>query len=315
LSKDLLEILKDFELEKTENLANKLSRELFQKIFEYAKNLRKKNFKNKLYSCAILSIKTGNCKADCKFCSQSRLSKAKINIHPLLDWEDIEKALSWAQKNNIKRFSFVSSGISPTKEELKKISSFIEKAKTCFPSLKICASLGILKKDELKLLKDSGLDRYHNNLETSKEYYKYISSLPWEEKFKTICFAKEVGLEVCSGGIFGIGETLKDVISLAETIKEIADGVPINFLVPIKGTPFENKKPLNFLSGILILSILRLLLPDKNLLIAGGRQIVFKNENYLLASLVSGIMFGNYLTTQGKSLEEDKFLFYLFDII
>ncbi|HIP93159.1 MAG TPA: biotin synthase BioB [Desulfurobacteriaceae bacterium] len=287
----------------------------FGSFIKNAQLKRKEFFKDFLHSCAILSIKTGNCKGDCKFCSQSKLSKAKINPHDILNWEKVKSALSWASQNSIKHFSFVTSGIRPSKEEIKKISVLIEKAKIYFPDLKICASLGILTKEELKFLKDSGLDRYHNNLETSKRIYKYISSLPWDKKLETILNAKEIGLKVCSGGIFGLGESLKDALELLETVKDIADGVPVNFLVPIKGTPFENKSPLTLKEGLIYLSLFRLYLPYKNFIMCGGRQVVFEKENYLLSTIVSGIMFGNYLTTQGKPLSEDEILFSLYKCV
>ena len=156
------------------------------------------------------------------------------------------------------------------------------------------------------------MDRYHNNLETSRRFYKYISSLSWDKKLETILTAKEIGLEVCSGGIFGLGESLNDAFKLLETVKDIADGIPINFLVPIKGTPFENKRPLTLKEGLIYLSLFRLYLPNKNFIMCGGRQIVFEKESYLLSTIVSGIMFGDYLTTKGRSLSEDEILFYLY---
>ena len=287
----------------------------FGDLVRNAQLKRREFFKDYLHSCAILSVKTGNCEGDCKFCSQSKFSKAKINFHDILDWEKVKIALDWASQNNIRHFSFVTSGIRLSKDEIKKVSILIEKGKAYFPNLKICASLGILTKEELKFLKDAGLDRYHNNLETSRGFYKYISSLSWDEKLKTILTAKEVGLEVCSGGIFGLGESLKDAFELLETIKDIADGVPINFLVPIKGTPFENKSSLTLKEGLLYLSLFRLYLPYKNFIMCGGRQIVFEKENYLLSTVVSGIMFGNYLTTRGRSLSEDEILFTLYKCV
>ncbi len=314
MSSEVLKDLFDKRLEKLtiENFVKVLTPLEFGKLVKEAQVKRKEYFKDKLHSCAILSVKSGNCTGDCKFCSQSRLSKANISSHDIFEWEKVKPALIWASENNIKHFSFVTSGIKLSHEEIKKISILIEKAKSYFPDIKICASLGILSKEDLKFLKSSGLDRYHNNLETSKRFYKYISSLPWDKKLKTILTAKEIGLKVCSGGIFGLGENLGDAFELLETVKDIANGIPINFLVPIKGTPFEYKRPLTLKEGLVYLSLFRLYLPNANFIMCGGRQIVFEKENYLLSTIVSGIMFGNYLTTKGKPFSEDEILFYLY---
>jgi len=280
--------------------------EFYSEHFPQAVRVRFKKFGNNLETCAILNAKSGRCNGDCKFCSQSRLSRAKISVYPLLDEEElVEKALK-AFKLGVERFSFVTSGVGATDEEIKRIGRAIKRIKEINPSARLCASLGQMDREKLLYLKECGLDRYHHNLETSREFYPKISSQSWEDRYKTVEAAKEAGLETCSGGIFGLGESDEDVISLALSLKELGvNSVAVNFLNPIEGTPLERANYLTPLKCLKVLAVMRLALPDAQIRVCGGREKNLGELQPLALLIVDSLMVGNYLTTKGRNLKDD----------
>ncbi|SNR58964.1 biotin synthase BioB [Desulfurobacterium atlanticum] len=278
--------------------------EQFSEIY----NIKKIFSGKKIETCAIVNAKSGKCVSDCKFCAQSLKSSVKIKVYPLLTEEKLFSAAEEAFSEGINRFSFVCSGVRVSKEDVEKIASVVEKLKSNYKSKKICVSLGQIDKDSLKLLKLSGVDRYHHNLETSKEFYPSVSTVQnWEDRYKTVALAKEVGFSVCSGGIFGLGETVNDVVSLFKSLRELeVDSIPLNFLHPIKGTAFENNKFLTPLKALKIVFAARVFFKDKVIRICGGREYNFRELQPFAISVVDGLMVGNYLTTKGRTLDTDK---------
>ncbi len=270
-----------------------------QKKFKY--------FGKQIETCAILNAKSGRCPSDCKFCAQSARFNLKIKTYPLLEERKLIDAALTAFEKGIDRFSFVTSGISISREELKRIAKVIEKIKSKNLKVKICASLGQLGKADLKFLKDSGLDRYHHNLETSKEFYPAITTVQkWEDRVRTIEQSKEFGLSTCFGGIFGLGESDEDVASIIETWKELqVDSIPVNFLHPIKGTPLENANFLTPLKCLRILTAIRMAIPEAEIRICGGREYNLRELQPLGLFPANALMVGNYLTTKGRSLKDD----------
>jgi biotin synthase len=264
-------------------------------------------FRGYIETCAILNAKSGKCSSDCKFCAQSRKFKLKIKTYPLVGKEKLISSALDAFEKGIDRFSFVTSGISVNKEELKTICEAIEKIKSERPNSKICASLGQLSKEDLKTLKSAGLDRYHHNLETSREFYPEITTVQkWEDRLRTIENAKEVGLSVCCGGIFGLGENVGDIISIIETWKSLeVDSIPVNFLHPIKGTPLENANYLTPLKCLKILAAIRIAIPQAEIRVCGGREYNLRELQPLLLLPANALMVGNYLTTKGRGLKDD----------
>jgi len=293
--------------EKLREILKSSSKELYPLLAEAFK-IKARSFGTFVETCAIVNAKSGLCPSDCKFCAQSAKFKVKTKTYPLLKEEELLKRALTAFERGINRFSFVISGISPTKEDLKAIGRVIEKLRTKNERFKICASLGQLGREELKFLKECGLDRYHHNLETSKEFYPKITTLQrWEDRVKTVERAKEVGLSTCCGGIFGLGESDEDVISLAQTLKELCvDSVPVNFLHPIKGTPLEGANYLTPLKCLKILTALRFALPDAQIRICGGREYNLRELQPLALLPADSLMVGNYLTTRGRNLKDDK---------
>jgi len=270
-----------------------------------AKKLKEANFGKRIETCAILNAKSGKCPSDCKFCAQSSYHKIKINEYPLLEESFLLSEAERMFSLGVNRFSFVTSGISVNSKEIKLLGNVIEKLAS--KGMKVCASLGQLGKDDLKFLKDCGLSRYHHNLETSKEFYPKVSSIQkWEDRLKTILNAKEVGLSVCCGGIFGLGESNEDILSLIRTLKSVdVDSVPVNFLHPIKGTPLENANYLTPLKCLRILVALRFSLPDKQIRVCGGREYNLRDVQPLVLFAADSLMVGNYLTTNGRILKDD----------
>ena len=279
----------------------------FYEFLSEANRLKFNHFGNFIETCAILNAKSGSCPSDCKFCAQSSHFNLRIRVYPLLpEKELLERALS-AFNLGIDRFSFVTSGVSPTKEDLKVIGKVIERIKSERPDCKVCASLGQMGKEELSFLKSCGLDRYHHNLETSREFYPRISTVQsWEDRYRTVLTAKEVGLSTCCGGIFGLGESDEDVVSFIESLRELSvDSVPVNFLHPIKGTPLESADYLTPLKCLRILTTIRLSIPKAEIRVCGGRERNLRELQPLSLFPANALMVGNYLTTKGRSLKDD----------
>ena len=208
------------------------------------------------------------------------------------------------------RFGIVTSGNRLSRGELVVVAQAIAEIKDKVGVI-VCASLGALDKSQLQLLKGAGLSRYHHNIETSRRFYpKIVSTHTFDERINTIKSAKQVGLEVCSGGIIGMGETWQDRIDMAYTLKELdVDSVPINILIPIKGTPLESATPLSVDDAIRTICIFRIILKDKTIKVAAGREATFKDSQIkAFAAGANGMLIGGYLTKlteKGVSLNAD----------
>jgi biotin synthase len=175
-------------------------------------------------------------------------------------------------------------------------------------SISTCASLGILDGETLSRLKASGVTRYHHNLETSRSHFPSVCTThTYEERIQTLKEARKAGLSLCCGGVFGIGETDEQVLELALALKELdVEAVPLNFLVPIQGTPLAESKGPSALRCLKIIALFRFVLPDKEILICGGREANLKDSHPLIFRAgANGIMTGNYLTTEGRQLRDD----------
>lgn len=287
------------------SLSNLKGTDVF-KLFALSNNIRISSRGNKVDLCSIVNAKSGACPEDCFFCAQSSHSRVNINIYPLIHREKILEAAISAKKLGVKRFCVVTSGKKTSPKELEQICSFVSDIKNI--GLLPCATLGMLNPSELQTLKDAGLHRYHHNLETSEAFFREICTThTFKEKIKTIETAKSLGLSVCSGGIFGLGESWEDRIDMAFTLKEIeVDSVPINFLTPISGTPLGNRELLNPLEALKIISIYRLILPEREIRICGGRPTTLRDLNsYIFMAGADGLLIGNYLTTPGRNPEDD----------
>jgi len=273
-----------------------------------ANRVRKEHCGSEIEACGIFNAKSGACREDCKFCAQSVHYSADIKRYPLVDAARIVEAAEQAERNGASRFGIVTSGNRLSSGELEVITKAVKSIRQNLDILP-CASLGSIGEKELIALKRAGLVRYHHNLETSERFYPdIVTTHKFDERVRTVKLAKSLGLEVCSGGIFGLGETWQDRVDVAYLLKELkVDAAPLNFFIPIKGTPFEDKKPISSADAVKIIAIFRMILKKSNIKIVAGRESILKDFQALLyMSGANGMMIGGYLTKQGRSLTEDR---------
>ncbi|MFH1310267.1 MAG: biotin synthase BioB [Candidatus Omnitrophota bacterium] len=271
---------------------------------------RKKYIGSEIEICGIFNAKNGKCSEDCKFCAQSAHYPVEISEYPLRTKSEILRAARIAEKNGATRFGIVTSGRRLSSEEIRVIASAVrEIVRKC--DILPCASLGALTVKDFEVLKQAGLSRYHHNLETSKRFYsRIVTTHTYEERINAISNAKQAGLEVCSGGIFGIGESWQDRVDLALLLNKLGvNSVPLNFLVPIKGTPMEKFQNISQDEAIRIIVLFRILLKNTTLKVIAGREAVFgADQHSIYTSGANGMMIGGYLTTSGQLPERDQLL-------
>ncbi len=294
--------------DEAERLSNLPAAEL-PSFLNAANSIREKYRGNIINLCAITNAKSGNCPEDCAFCSQSSHHNADIPEYPLISAGEILSRAREAAKVKTNRFCIVISGRGISESsELNTICEAIRKIKNEFPNLKIDASLGFISKEGIRRLKDAGLTRYNHNLETAKSHFSSVCTThKYEDRAATVRDLKEAGLEVCCGGIFGLGENPKQRLELAFALRELdVDCIPINFLNPIPRTAFQNNPPLQPLELLKMVAIYRFILPKKEIRICGGRQVNLRSLQPLIFTAgADAIIIGNYLTTKGSPPEED----------
>ena len=258
--------------------------------------------------CSIINAKSGRCSEDCKYCAQSGHHSTSVAVYPLLSSQELFEAASKARADGALRFGIVTSGNRLSEAELNQLTAVIKKI-IREAGISVCGSLGALTREELLRLKESGMTRYHHNIETSASFYpKIVSTHSFEDRLKTIAAAKSAGMEVCSGGIIGLGESWEDRIEMALILKELkVDSVPVNILIPFKGTPLFGIPLISREDVIRTLCIFRIILKDKIIRIAAGRETRLKDFQGLgFMAGANGMLIGGYLTTRGRSVEEDQ---------
>ncbi len=288
-----------------EELANIPDRDALM-LLPGADMIRDFHFGREIHFCCICNGKSGRCSEDCNFCSQSTHAKTDAPIYPLLDKTQLKEGGLRAAPTPINRYSIVTSGKGLPKIEVEAIAEALSELNRS--QISTCASLGILNSDDFQILKKAGVSRYHHNLETAESHFPQMCTThTYQERVDTILAAKEAGLSVCAGGVFGIGETDDQVLELALALKELdVDAIPLNFLVPIEGTQAENHDELTPMRCLKIISIFRYVLPKKEILVCGGREANLKELHLLIFHAgASGMMTGDYLTTTGRTLQKD----------
>ncbi|MCL4461050.1 MAG: biotin synthase BioB [Nitrospirae bacterium] len=259
--------------------------------------------------CTVMNAKSGGCSEDCHFCSQSSHHQTISPEFPLTPPETIRKTAALAKENGARRFCVATSGRGLSDPaDVRGISRAIETVRNDV-GIWSCATLGILSRSVLETLREAGLNRLHHNLETSKEFFpNIVTTHAYEERIDTIRKAKEKGISVCSGGIFGMGESDADRVRLLETLRELdVDSVPINFLVPIPGTPlYDQGAGIGAMEALRSIAVTRFMLPDKEIRICGGRvNALGSRHSEIFHHGASGVMIGNYLTRMGRPPDED----------
>lgn len=282
-----------------------------EELVSIAEKITNENFtKKEIEICSIISAKTGKCKENCKYCSQSIHNHAEIFCHPLLEVEEVKKAALRAKENGATRFCIVTSGRSEEGEDFKKILEMI-KAVASIDGIHCCASLGLLNEEQIKLIKEAGVERFNHNINTSKNYHKEICTTHnFEDRVNTVKLLKKYDIEACTGVILGMGESIEDRIDMALSLAELnPKTVPINVLNPIKGTKLEGyEDKITEEDVIRTICIFRIAMPKAILRYAGGRKTRLSKETQKLGlrAGINGMLSGDYLTTGGVELSEDK---------
>lgn len=303
--KDLADkIIDGYEITKEEAL--ELYDAPLDELMESASKITSHFFKEAIELCCISNGKCGKCSENCKFCSQSRYYNTEIQQSVLKSVDEFFKEAQANDKRGVHRFSIVTAGVRLSKAELKTIAQAYKKISS---ELKIscCGSLGLLDYDDFVMLKESGLKRYHNNLETSPNFFKEICTThTMKQKEDTIALAKKAGLEICSGCILGMGESVEDRVDIALELRKLqVDSTPINILNPIKGTPLENRPTVNPNEVRRTIALFRHVLPKTVLRLAGGRLIIQKYFTDLYKYGINAEITGDMLTTAGLTVADD----------
>lgn len=258
--------------------------------------------------CSIINAKSGQCSEDCRFCVQSGHYKTEAPVYPLREKEEILRAAGVAADIGAEHFSIVTSGRGLSGKDVARVADIVAAITAAFP-IRVCASLGILGREDFALLRQAGLSRYHHNLETSEEFFpRVVTTHSFKERTDTIQAAQAEGLEVCAGGIFGLGESEEDRISMALTLRKLqVDSVPLNVLIPLPGTPLAGQKPLPAQEVLRAIALYRILMPALPIRLAAGRETVL--QDFLSSAFLAGadgMMIGGYLTERGRSADKDR---------
>jgi biotin synthase len=273
-------------------------------------NRIREHFKgNKIHLCSIVNAKAGACSENCSFCAQSSFYQTGSPKYGFVDPEPVREAAEEAHRHNVTAVGLVAAwrGLQegPMLDEVcDRIRELADGGKT-----RADASLGLIKSQRVAdRLKEAGLECYGHNLESSKRFFpNTCTTHTFEDRLQTISYLKKAGIKICSGGIIGMGETREDRCDLAFSLKEVgANVVPINFLNPVKGTPFENIPPLAPMEILQTIACFRFILPRREIMIAGGRTLNLRDlQSMVFAAGASALMVGNYLTTLNQSVEQD----------
>ena len=269
----------------------------------------RRHFCNRTFdSCSIINARSGHCPENCKWCAQSAHYHTHIETYDAIPEEEAMTIARHNESQGIKRLSLVASGRSVRGEDLDYFCDLYHRMGR-ETSLQLCASMGLLNRENLQKLKEAGVKRYHCNLETASSYFPELCTTHTsEQKKETIRTAQELGMEICSGGIIGMGETMRQRIELAFELKELGVcSVPMNILIPIPGTPLEHIAPIGDEDILVTIALFRFVLPHAFIRFAGGRaRLSRETQRQALRAGVNGLLMGDMLTTLGSGVDNDK---------
>lgn len=262
-------------------------------------------------SCSIVNARSGQCGEDCKWCAQASRHHTGCATYNFIDHDEVMQAALANDQAGVKRFSLVTSGRTVAPKDLAKFCDIYKEIgeKT---NLYLCASMGLLGEEEMQMLKDAGVKRYHCNMETSSKVFRRLCTTHTpEDKKRTIAAARKCGMAICSGGIIGMGESAEDRIDFALELRDLdVDSVPINVLMPIKGTPLESTPLITEEEVIRTVALFRFILPTKCLRFAGGRQrLSHATMLRIMTGGMNGALVGDMLTSIGNKISDDRVLF------
>ncbi|MBI2818791.1 MAG: biotin synthase BioB [Acidobacteria bacterium] len=254
----------------------------------------------------LINAKSGLCAEDCGYCSQSIVAESGVDRYPLQSKETLLEGARQAMHVNAHTYCIVISGRRPTPRELDHVVDAVREIRAQFP-LRICCCLGLLSKEEAQRLVEAGVERVNHNLNTSEEYYDEVCTThSYQDRIQTLEAVKHAGLSPCSGGILGMGETEEQIVDLVFSLRRLdVDSIPVNFLIPIAGTPLGKLDYLTPQKCLAILCLFRLVNPSKEIRIAGGREYHLRSLQPLALYVADSIFIGDYLTTRGEVPEQD----------
>ena len=254
----------------------------------------------------LMNAKSGLCPEDCNYCSQSKISDAPIPKYNILSRDKLLDGARIAAERKSKTYCIVISGRAPNEREMNAVETIVPMIKEKY-GLNICACLGLLDEDQAKRLKAAGVDKVNHNLNTSREYYSSICTThTFDDRVETLKNVRKAGMELCSGGIIGMGEKHEDIVQMAFELNELSvESIPLNFLHSIDGTPLERKEYLNPRDCLRALCMFRYVNPKSELRIAGGRERHLRTLQPLGLYVANSIFVGDYLTTQGQPPQQD----------
>lgn len=258
-------------------------------------------------ACSIVASKVGSCAENCRFCSQSSHYRTHVT-DAVLDTETIVSAARDAAGAGATCFGLVNSGMGPTDEEIERFGGAMQRISREV-AVDLCASLGVLTDRQAHRLAELGVRKYNHNLQTSRSFFpKICDTHSYDQRVETIRALRRAGIRACCGGLFGMGETWEDRIDLALQLRELdVDTVPVNFLIPIPGTPLEEQVELSTMECLKIVAVYRFLLPKQAIMICGGREAHLRDlQSWIFLAGASGLLVGNYLTTCGRSAQQDR---------
>lgn len=259
--------------------------------------------------CSLINARNGKCSQNCKYCAQSSHYCTNIESYPLVNIQEVIKAAKESKENKVSRFAIVTSGKTPDEGRDFQIELDMIKAINEVGGLKSCASIGILNEEQAKQLAQAGLKRFHHNINTCRSYYPEVCTThSWDDRLNTCKLVKKYGMELCCGVILGMGETIEQRVEMAMELAEIEpNSIPINILMPIPETPFENYHDKIDEENVLrTMAIFKIANPKSVVRFCGGRmRLSQENQELALKTCVEGILVGNYLTTVGREPHED----------
>lgn len=271
-----------------------------------ADEIRQKFCENAFDICTIINGKSGRCSEDCKYCAQSAYYPVKTESYPLMSSGELVSQAVYNEERGVLRYSIVTSGKRLSDEEIDQVCESIRQVKKA-SDIAVCVSFGLLTEAQYRKIREAGATRVHNNLESSRNYFKEICTThTYDEKIEALLAAKRAGLSICSGGIMGLGETMEDRIDMVLTLRELGvKSIPVNLLNPIPGTPFEGNKILSNDEMCRIVAVFRFLVPDASIRLAGGRGLLPDKGERCFSSGANAAISGDMLTTSGISIRQD----------
>lgn len=276
-------------------------------LVEAASLLRRHHFFNTVKVNYLINLKSGLCPEDCTYCSQRLGSEADVLKY---SWVSHQEALTQAKfgiAGGASRVCMVASGKGPSNRDVERVSGMIKQLKDQHPQVEVCACLGILKDGQAQRLKEAGADAYNHNLNTSEDHYTDVCSThTYQERISTIHQAQQAGLSACSGLIVGMGQTDEQLIDAIFALKDLdGDSIPVNFLMPFEGTPLAGTWELTPLKCLRILATVRLVAPDREIRMAGGREMHLRSLQSVALQIANSLFLGDYLTSEGQAALDD----------